>query len=161
MSIFTSPISFTDSQIAAAPSLEPAFEHLLRNSMTHESIITTLWVNEFTDRDTFVNMFDSEAALKEGAADLGIDMVAGGLPQKREFARVVTPWKTAKVMTETKLQTDAVARAHGIPVTLLPCDWVSLMTEFRKKYGNHIADDRPPAQSMHFTEKLVDGTLKG
>ena len=116
--MFTSTISFTDGQIAGAPSLEPAFEHLLRNSMTHESIITGLRVNEITDRDTFVNMFDSEAGLFEEAGDLGIDMVAGGLPHKREFARVVTAWKRAKVVAETKLQTDSVARAHSVPVTL-------------------------------------------
>ena len=55
-------------------------------------------------------------------------------------------------MAETKLQTDAVARAHGVPVTLLPCDWTSILTEFKKKHGTHIADDRLPAQSMfeHF-----------
>ena len=75
---------------------------------------------------------------------------------------MVTAWKTAKVKAETKLQTDAVTRAHGVPVTLLPCDWMSIVTEFKKKYGAHIADDRLPAQSMfeHFPEKLADGTLK-
>ena len=65
-------------------------------------------------------------------------------------------------MAGNKLQTDAVARAHGVPVTLLPCDWTSIIAEFKKKYGNHIADERLPAQSMfeHFSEKLADGTLK-
>ena len=61
----------TDEQLAAAPQLEPAFEHLLRNSSTHESVINTLRVNEVVDRDTFVNMFDSESSLKDGASDLG------------------------------------------------------------------------------------------
>ena len=110
----------------------------------------------------FVNMFDSEAALKDGASDLGFDLSTGGLPHKREFARVVTSWKTAKVMSETKLQTDAVARAHGVPVTLLPCDWTSILTEFKNKFGKHIPDDKLPAQSMfeNFAERLADGTLK-
>ena len=65
-------------------------------------------------------------------------------------------------MAETKLQTDAVAKAHGLPVTLLPCDWTSILSEFKKKYGTQIPDDRLPAQSMfeHCTEKLADGTLK-
>ena len=40
--------------------------------MSHESTTTVLRVNEVSDRDTFVNMFDSEASLKEGTADLGI-----------------------------------------------------------------------------------------
>ena len=88
--------------------------------MTHESVIITLRVNEVTDRETFVNMFDSETALKDGASDLGFDLVTGGLPHKREFARVVSAWKTAKVMAETKLQIDTVARAHCVSVTLQP-----------------------------------------
>ena len=113
-------------------SLEPASEHMLRSSTVHESVISILRVNEVVDRDTFVNMFDTEASLKEGAADLGFNLTTGGLPHKREFARAVTAWKTAKIMAETKLQTDAVARAHGVPVTLLPCDWTSIMTEFKK-----------------------------
>ena len=162
MAAFTSTISIPAAQLADAPQLEPAFEHLLRNSSVHESVIGTLRVNAITDRDTFVNMFDSEAALKEGASDLGFDLTTGGLPHKREFARVVTSWKTAKVMSETKLQTDAVARAHGVPVTLLPCDWTSLLTEFKNKFGKHIPDDKLPAQSMfeNFSERLADGTLK-
>ena len=70
--------------------------------------------------------------------------------------------KLRKVMSETKLQTDAVARAHGVPVTLLPCDWTSLVTEFKNKHGKHIPDDKLPAQSMfeNFSERLADGTLK-
>ena len=154
--------SIPAAQLADAPQLEPAFEHLLRNSSVHESVIQTLRVNAITDRDTFVNMFDSEAALKEGASDLGFDLTSGGLPHKREFARVVTSWKTAKVMSETKLQTDAVARAHGVPVTLLPCDWTSLIAEFKNKHGKHIPEDKLPAQSMfeNFSKRLADGTLK-
>ena len=162
MAAFTSTISIPAAQLADAPQLEPAFEHLLRNSSVHESVIGTLRVNAITDRDTFVNMFDSEAALKEGASDLGFDLSARSLPHKREFARVVTSWKTAKVMSETKLQTDAVARAHGVPVTLLPCDWTSLITEFKNKHGKHIPEDKLPAQSTfeNFSERLADGTLK-
>ena len=139
MATFTSKITVTAEQLAVAPQLEPAFEHLLRISSTHGSVINTLRANEVVDRDTFVNMFDTESALKEGASDLGFDLANGGLPHKREFASVVLAWKTAKVMTETKLQTDAVARANGVPVTLLPCDWTSIVTEFKKKYGSHIA----------------------
>ena len=135
---------------------------MLRNSAVHESVISILRATAVVDRDTFVNMYDSESSLKEGAGDLGFDLATGGLPHKREFARIVTAWKTAKVMAETKLQTDAVARAHGVPVTLLPCGWTSIMTEFKNKFGHHISNDRLPAQSMFesFTERLADGILK-
>ena len=107
-------------------------------------------------------MFDSETSLKDGAADLGFNLSTGGLPDKREFARVVTAWKTAKVMSDTNLQTDAVARAFGVPVTLLTCDWTSIIAKFKNKFGSHLADDRLPAQSMfgNFSEKLADGTWK-
>ena len=67
-------------------------------------------------------------------------------------------------MSETKLQNDAVARAHGEPVTLFPCDWTSVLTEFKKKYGTHIPDEPLPAQAQsmfeNFAERLADGTLK-
>ena len=53
MAAFTSSITISDAQIATAPSLEPAFEHLLRNSTVHESVISVLRVNEVVDRDTF------------------------------------------------------------------------------------------------------------
>ena len=142
MSTFTSKFTYTAEQLAIAPQLEPAFEHLLRNSMTHESVINTLRANEVVDRDTFVNMFDTESALKKkGASDLGFDLVNGGSPHKREFARVVMAWKTAKIMADTTLQTDVVARAHGVPVTLLSCDWTSILTKFKKKFESRISDD--------------------
>ena len=86
---FTSTLNYSEEQKDAAPTLEPSFEHLLRSSLVHESIILTLRIKDITDRDTFVNMFDSESTLKDGAADLGTDLVSGGLPHKREFARVV------------------------------------------------------------------------
>ena len=61
---------------------------------------------------------------------------------------------------ETKLQTDAVASARGVPVTILPrtSNYDRIHKETRE---NHIADDRPPARSTfeNFSERLADGTL--
>ena len=94
MSVLNSAISYTAKQLTDAPSLEL--------SSTHESVINTLRVNAVTDSETFVYMFESETALKDGAADLGFDLVSGGLLHKREFARVVTAWITATVMAETR-----------------------------------------------------------
>ena len=78
MAAFTSTIVINAEQLSNSPQLQPAFEHLLRNSNVHESVISTLRINAITDRDTFVHMFDSEAALKDGASDLGFDLTAGG-----------------------------------------------------------------------------------
>ena len=77
-----SVLTYSDEQKNAAPNQEPSFEHLLRSSSVHESIILTLRVNEITDRDTFVNMFDSEATLKDGAADLGTNLSCESDPWK-------------------------------------------------------------------------------
>ena len=74
MATFTSTITITAEELSQSPQLEPSFEHLLRNSNVHESVISTLRFNAVTDRDTFVNMYDSEAALKDGASDLGFDL---------------------------------------------------------------------------------------
>ena len=59
MAAFTSTIAINAEQLSNSPQLETAFEHLLRNSNVHESIISTLRINAITDRDTFVHMFDS------------------------------------------------------------------------------------------------------
>ena len=96
------------------------------------------------------------------AADLGAGLVGGALPRKRESSRLVTAWKTAKVMSETQLQTDAVARSNGVPVTLLPAEWTAMMTEFERMHGTNIHDDRLPERTCceNFAERLADGTLK-
>ena len=50
-----------------------------------------------------------------------------------------------------------------VPVTLLPADWTAMMTEFKRKHGIHVHDDRLPAQSCfeNFGERLADGTFNG
>ena len=87
MAEFVSALNYSDEQKNAAPNLEPSFEHLLRSALVHESNILTLRINDITDRDTFVNMFDSESTLKDGAADLGTDLVSGGLPHKKRVCQ--------------------------------------------------------------------------
>ena len=133
MSAFVSTVTVTDAQLSSAPQLEPAFEHLLRKTSVHERVISILRVNEVVvDRDTFVNMFDSEAALKEGAADLGFNLTSGGLSHKREFARVVTVWKTAKVMADTKLQAfEGSRRSDHSSSVRLDVDSGRVQTEIR------------------------------
>ena len=68
-------------------------------------------------------------------------------------------WNQAKLQAEAKQKVDAVARAHGEPVTMLSCDWVSLMNQLKQKYGQHIHESRLPSQTHSETheEKLADG----
>ena len=163
MAAFNSTIVIAADQLATAPQLEPAFEHLLRNSTVHESVIGVLRIHSITDRDTFVNMFDSEGhskTVRQTSVSTSPQVACRTSASSRASSRLGKP---KKVMSETKLQTDAVARAHGVPVTLLPCDWTSILTEFKNKFGKHIPDDKLPAQSLfeNFSQSaLADGTLK-
>ena len=164
MKAFNSTIAIAADQLATAPQLEPAFEHLLRNSIVHESVIGVLRINSVTDRDTFVNMFDSEAALKDGASDLGFDLSTGGLPHKREFAR---PSSTLGKPQKLCLRLSSKQTLLLEPTVFLSrCSRVigrqSSRNSIKNKYGKHIPDDKLPAQSMfeNFSERLADGTLK-
>ena len=70
-------------------------------------------------------------------------------------------WNQAKLQSEAKQKVDAVTRAHGEPITMLACDWVSLMNQFKSKYIMQIHETRLPAQSYFeaYEEKLQDGLL--
>ena len=86
MAEVSSTLTFTDEQIAFAPDLEPAFENLLRTLNVDEALITALKVSMINDRETFVGLDETEAGFKNNAPDLGIDLVNGGLAQKREMS---------------------------------------------------------------------------
>ena len=58
---FASLPTYTEQQKQHAPSLEPAFENLLRNVGFHESIIWSLRVNQIKDRETFVGLDETES----------------------------------------------------------------------------------------------------
>ena len=63
---------------------------------------------------------------------------------------------------EPNSRTDALAKVHGHPVTMLPCDSTSIMTEFNTRYGKQIPEENLPARSYfeHISERLADGALK-
>ena len=100
--------------------------------------------------------------MKTHVADFGTDMSSGGLPHEKEMVCVVAAWKQANVMAGTELRTDALAKVHGHPVTMLPCDSTSIMTEFKTRYGKQIPEEKLPARSYfeHNSERLADGALK-
>ena len=75
---------------------------------------------------------------------------------------MVKAWNSAKIQAEIKTKVDAVAKAHGEPISMLKCDWVSLMTRFGDQHGDNIHHTRLPAQSHfeRFEEAFVDGSLE-
>ena len=159
---FVSTIVLTEQQIAAADQLEPSFEHLLRDSKVDNSTILALRHCQITDRDTFVGLDDSAEGLKALAKDMGIDLESGGMPHRREFARICTAWKKAKAQVEVKTSTEALQPQHGERITMLPEDWTSVIVQFKKKYGTDLPDEELPSQCYYgdFQERLSAGMLR-
>ena len=155
-------LQFTDEQKSAAQQLDPSLEALLREVNLNEELIMAFRVQEIIDRVLFVALDTSEEGLRKTAEEaFGVDP-AKGFVHKRELAKIVKAWHTAKVQNETKVRVDAVARAHGEPVQMLHLDWVSLMTKFKKQYGQHWHDDSLTSQSYFelFEERLAEGCLQ-
>ena len=65
---------------------------------------------QITDRETFGALDDTVDGLKTLALDMGIDLAGGGMPRKREFARITTAWKKARAQTNIKVTTEAPTR---------------------------------------------------
>ena len=152
----------TDQQIQNAKPLTPGLESLLRSVDLNESVIMAFRVQEVLDKELFVALDTTEEALRKTCEQaFGIDPSKSFL-HKRELAKVVKAWKDAKVHADTKVNYDAVARAHGETVSMLAPDWISLLAAFKQKYGEHLHDTVLPAQSYFesFEEKLSDGHLK-
>ena len=90
---------------------------------------------------------------------LSVSTQMSALLTKRNSPKLKKVWNQAKLQAEAKQKVDAVARVHGEPVTMLTCDWVSLMNQLKQKYGQHIHESRLPSQthSEAYEEKLADG----
>ena len=155
-------IPITDAEKSAAPPMEPALEALLMQVNLHEDVIWKFRINELCDRELFVAIDRDEDALRATMkSDFGLDPEKG-FAHKREVAKVVKAWNTAKIQSDVKVKADAAARAHGAPVGMLEPDWASLMDAFKNKFGSHIPPSALPAQSYFesFEEMLANGTLK-
>ena len=159
---FTSSLELLSAQRADAPPLEPSLEALLREVNCHEEVIMAFRVQEIVDRGLFVALDSSEEGIRKTAQEaFGIDPEKG-FAHKRELAKVVKAWSTARVQNEAKTKVDATARAHGEAVSMLNSDWTSLMRKFRDQYGKHLKEEDLPAQSYYeqFEESLADGCLQ-
>ena len=110
----------------------------------------------------FVSLHHTVEGFKEAvSAGLGI-VPAMGFSHNREMAKMVKVWNSAKVQADIKTKVHAVAKAHGEPISMLKCDWISLMTRFGDQHGDNIHESRLPAQTYfeNFEEALSDGSLE-
>ena len=97
-------------------------------------------VQDILDREVFVALHHTvEGFTHAVSAGLCIDP-AVGFSHSREKAKMVKVWNSGKVQAEVKTKVDAVAKAHGEPISMLKCDWVSLMTRFGDQHGDNILE---------------------
>ena len=93
----------------------------------------------------------------------GLDLSpTGGFIHKREMAKVIASWKESRLQSDTKAKVDAVARAHGEPVSYLPSEWVKMLKTFKDRYGQRIPEYYLPARCYFeaFEERINEGRLR-
>ena len=154
---FVATLDMSAEEKATAPQLEPAFEALLRSGNVHEDVIMACPVEDILDREVFVALHNTiEGSTQAVSAGLGVDP-ALGFSHNREMAKMVKAWNSAKIQADIKTKVDAVAKAHGEPVSMLKCDWVSLMTRCGDQHGDNTRGTRLLAQSYfeNFEEALA------
>ena len=82
---FQSKRVLTEAQ-STVVSLEPAFEHLLCDVGFYEPIIWAL--AQMDDRETFSGLLENPSELRDLVGYVGIDVSGGGMPHRRELAKV-------------------------------------------------------------------------
>ena len=82
----------------------------------------------------------------------GIDTEAGDSAHKREWAKLNTVWKRAKIPCDTN-----VKRARGEFVSFLTADWTSLLRAFEQQRGkiqdNELPASTKPSRNAHTTAR--------
>ena len=112
-------------------------------------------LQEIHDRQLFVALDRSE----EGFCDMCKEAFhidpSLGFKHKRELGRLSTVWHSAKVERDTKVQIEAVHKAHGERISMITADWTSLVRTFKAKYRNDVHQSRLAAQSYHRGQKIA------
>ena len=156
--------TFTAEQQATAPHLDPSLEAVLRSHGVHDEVIMNFRCNDVLSQAFFVALDSSEEGLRSMSKDaFGIDLSSeGGFIHKREMAKVIASWKESRIQSETNAKVDAVARAHGEPVSYLPSEWVKILKTFKDKHGQRIPEYYFPEQCYFevFEEKVNEGRLR-
>ena len=154
-------IEFTPEEMANAPPLEPALKGLLRSQNLHEEVIMAFRCNEVLSRSVFVALDTTIEGLTKTAETFRIKVASGEFVHKREMAKLISAWQQGKVDQDTKQKVDAVCKAHGEPIAMLPEEYESLLVSFAKIHGK-FHDAKLPAQSYFeaFQDKLQEGRLK-
>ena len=114
-----------------------------KSSGSHES--KAHWKNQ----ETFASLAGTVPELRDAASDVyGINVNLGSA-HRCEHARLVEAFKAATIQAQTQLRVDATAEAHGEAVVMQGADWMSLIHQFKAKYGQFLHDNTLLLQSYH------------
>ena len=91
----------------------------------------------------FSTIEEWQETLKQTYEDAFGVYLSKGVAHKEEWSKIVKAWNQCRLTAEAKQKVDAMNRAHGIPVSLLPADWWSLMKFFKEKVGDEVSDSSP------------------
>ena len=115
-------LPMSSEQRASALPLEPSLEALLREVNCHEEIIMAFRVQEIYDRSLFVALESSEDGIRTTAQEaFGINPDKG-FSHKRELAKVVKAWSTARLQTKQRRE---LAPPHVLMASQSPCSNVA------------------------------------
>ena len=101
------------------------------------------------NQETFALLAGTVPELRDAASDVyGINVNLGSA-HRCEHARLVEAFKAATTQAETQLRVDATAETHGEAVVMQGADWMSLIHQFKAKYGQFLHDNTLLFQSSH------------
>ena len=103
---------FPDADKLNARALEPAFESMLRQAEVCDDVILVIRLQEIHPCQLFAALDRSEERLCDTCKEAFHIHPSLGFKHKRELGRLLTVWNTAKVQRDTKVQIEAVRRAH-------------------------------------------------
>ena len=109
--------------------------------------ITAFRCNRIRSQVVFIALDRTVEGITETLKEaFGVD-ASQGFTHKRELAELIAAWEESKIQSETKNKVDAVARAHGEPISHVPADWESIMKGFKQKHGANTPEYYFPSQS--------------
>ena len=90
---FTSTIAFSAEDVAAAATMEPAFENLMLWLKIHKDVIVAMRIAEITDRGLFVALDTTLEGLASSVKEaFGSDSEKGFTRHERELGKLSQAW---------------------------------------------------------------------
>ena len=123
-----------------------------KSSLSH--VFSAFWTQRLSP------LLPTQHQNSETQRTMSTESISNSYPVHRcEQARLVKAFKAFTCHAEAQLRVDATAKAHGEPVVMQGSDLMSLMDQFRAKYGDFLHDKTLPSQSYYGASKKNSRTV--